>query len=60
MLSAMCRSTARVCGPLSMRCRAASSFMTTSRHQGKRFSAPQWLRTTSAPRSAEIGVPNRL
>jgi hypothetical protein len=41
MLSAMCRSTARVCGPLSMRCRAASSFMTTSRHQGIRFSAPQ-------------------
>jgi hypothetical protein len=52
-LRAMCRRTARFCGPLSMRLRAQSSFMVTSRHQCKQFSTPHYERTTSPNRSAD-------
>jgi hypothetical protein len=40
-LRAIWRSAARLLGPLSKRFLAGSSFMTTSRHQCRRFSTPQ-------------------
>ena len=59
MLSAMCRRTVRLFGPLSRRFCAWSSFMVTSRVQCRVFSIAQRALTTCPRRSAETGVLRR-